>query len=154
MRGKYDANVKITGLNSARTLMYITPAANTIVMMKYTSVTDATVTPVSQQIECKWQRVNALGTPTATALTPSPHETGDQAAASVVKGNVTASEPTYVANTDVGHESANVLAGWRYEPDDEGQVMSPGSTWGLVLVSTPGTAFDANVLATFRELGG
>ena len=62
--------LKISGLNSARTLLYITAPATRCVEILSAKVTDAS-NATNQQLECCWQQIGTLGTPTATPLTPS-----------------------------------------------------------------------------------
>jgi len=152
MRGVYTANIKISGLAAAKTLMYITVPADKVVEILSASTTNAT-NETNEQIECTLQRVTTLGTPTATTLTPAKHEPGDQVAGSTVKGNVTASEPTYTADTEIGREGASSLGGWYFDPTPEERPIIPGqATMGLRILAAP-TAFDAIIRLTFREIG-
>jgi hypothetical protein len=152
MRGVYEASYKISGLNSARTLLYITAPANKVVQVIGASVTNAS-NATNQQLECYVKRISSLGTPTATTVTPSPTETGDAAAGSTVKANVTGSEPTYGSNTQLGYRGFPSLAGWEYAPEPEERPHIAGSdSWGLYIPSTA-TSFDAIVRLSFREIG-
>lgn len=154
MRGVYDANIKISGLSSARTLMLITAPATAVVKILSAKVTDAS-NATNQQLECCWQLVSSLGSPTSTGITPAKHERGDQAAASTVVGNVTASEPTYTANTNLDQGGFPSLAGWQHAPiEEERIIIAPGATYGLRLLSpsTP-TSQDTDVVVKFQEIG-
>lgn len=152
MRGVYTASIKISTLNSARTLMYITAAATHVVEILEARVGDAS-NETNEQLEVTLQKVTTLGTPTATTITPAKDEVGDQAAACTVKGNVTASEPSYTANTEVGYDGVSSLAGYLYEPPATARpIIAPSATWGLQLLNTP-TAFEAIVRMRFREIG-
>lgn len=152
MRGVYRANIKISSLNSARTLLYITGAANKVIEILSAYITNSSNT-TNQQLESLWSRVTTLGTPTATTITPTPTEIGDQAAGSTVKGNVTASEPTYSATVNFGYQGWASLAGYQYAPvPEERNYISAADTWGLRMLSTP-TAFDAEIECSFREIG-
>jgi hypothetical protein len=152
MRGTYTATYKISGLTTARTLMYLTAAATHVVEIIEASVWNAS-NETNEQIECALQRVSALGTPTATVVTPAKDENGDQAAAATVKANVTASEPSYSANTEMGYAGASSLAGYLYEPPAAGRpLIPPSGTVGLRLLQAV-TAFDAIVRIRFREIG-
>lgn len=153
MRGVYTASFLISGLSAAKTLMYITTTATNMVEILSSSVTDATLT-TNQQIEVTLQRVSSLGTPTATTVTASPHEFGDQTAASTVKANVTASEPTYAADNQIGHEAASSLGGWFFDPmPEERPIIPPSATMGLRLLTSSISAQDTVVRITFREIG-
>jgi hypothetical protein len=152
MRGVYTAQVSISALAAAKTLMYVTAPADKVVEILSAEVSNKS-NETNEQLECTFQRVTTLGTPTATTLTPSKHENGDQAAGSTVKGDVTASEPTYGTNTEIGRAGFASLAGWRFDPVPEERPIIPGQgTLGLRMLSTP-TAFDAVVRITFREVG-
>lgn len=152
MRGVYTATVQIAGIAAAKTLIYVTAPADKVVEIIGASITDES-NETNEQLAACLQRVTTLGTPTATTLTPSKHEKGDQAAGSTVKGNVTASEPTYGANTELGYEGAPTLGGWRYSPlPEERPIIQGQETVGLRLISTP-TAFDCRATVVFREIG-
>lgn len=153
MRGVYVANVQISALVAAKTLMYITAPSSAVVEILSASVTNET-NETNEQLNCCLQTVNTLGTPTATTLTPSKTEAGSSSATSTVKGNVTASEPTYVSNTQIGILGFSSLAGWFYNPlPEERPVIAPSATWGLRLLTATNTAVDAVVSITFREIG-
>lgn len=152
MRGVYTATYKISALAAARTLMYIQPASGAVAELLYASVTNAS-NATNQQIECSLTMVTSLGTPTATSVTPSPHEPSDQAAGSTVKANVTASEPTYTGAVSVNDEGAPSLSGWFWEPAaNRTAIATNAKPWGIRMISTP-TAFDCLVNLTFREIG-
>lgn len=151
----YTATVAISGLNTARTLMYVTVASNKTVTIVSAAVTNAS-NETNEQIECTIQKVTTLGTPTATTLTPAKHDQGDAAMSSTVKGNVTASEPTYTSGVEVGREGAPSLTGWFFPsivlPTEALPVLTGGDTWGLRILAAP-TAFDAVVRMTLGEQG-
>ena len=151
----YDAEIKIAALAAAKTVLYITVPANKLVTLVSSGITDAS-NVTNQQLEATWQKVTTLGTPTGTTLTPAKHDLGDSVAGSTVVGNVTASEPTYTANTDLGHDAAPMLSGWYFPmnplPVASLPVFTGGDTWGLRMLSTP-TAFDAIIRVTFGEQG-
>lgn len=156
MRGVYTAEISIAALAGAtapgKTLLYITAPAAAAVEILSASVTNAS-NETNEQLLFDIRRVGTLGTPTGTPVTPTKHESGDQAAASTVKGNVTASEPTYTANTSMGKAGAATLGGWFYQPaPEERPIIPPAGTSGLLLVGTC-TAFDAQVVIVFREIG-
>lgn len=153
MRGVYDANIKISGLSSNRTLLSITAPSGKCVEILSAEVTDCS-NATNQQLDIGWQEV-ASGSPTATTLTPTKSEQGDQAAASTVLGNVTADDYTYTSNTIYARRGVPSLTGYRWEPDEkERLVIGGGATWGLVLFapSSP-TAQDTIVAVRFREIG-
>ncbi len=152
MRGVYTASIAISGLNAAKTLMYITAPATKVVEILSAAISNSS-NETNEQLLATFQTVNVLGTPTGTATTPAKHETGDQAAGSTVVGNVTASEPSYVANTEVGREGFSSLGGYFFDPTpEERPIIVAAGTLGLRMISTP-AAFDAMVRITFREIG-
>jgi hypothetical protein len=152
MRGVYTAKVKVVGLNAAKTLIYLTAPADKVLEIISAAVTNAS-NETNEQLECCLQRIGTLGTPTATTLTPSKAEPGDQASGSTAKGNVTAGEPTYTADTEWGYEGAPSLGGWRYDPvPEEREVINGGGSVGLRVLAAP-LAFDAVASITYREIG-
>ena len=152
MRGVYDAVIEIAVLNSARTVMYITAPSTKVVEVLSAAIENASVA-TSEQHKATFQKVTTLGTPTATTLTPSKHEDGDQAAASVVKGNCTSEPTTYAADTEVGKKGYSSVAGYFFGSQPEERLyITAGQTYGLRLLSTP-TSFVGIVRITFREIG-
>jgi hypothetical protein len=150
MRGVYTAALKIATLNSSKTLAYITaPATKAVEIIACTVTNESNAN--NQQMEIAIANISSLGTPTATSVTPTPHESGDQAAASTVKMNVTASEPTY--GSTISQEGAASLVGYRHEPAPEERIIvTPATSVGIRMITTP-TAFDCDVRLTFREIG-
>lgn len=159
MRGVYTAAYRIAAVTTARTLMYLTAPTNRVVEILSASVTDEN-NETNEQILCGLQRITTLATPTATTITPKPHENGDQAASSVVKANVTASEPTYPAiaqGADIpgafGLEGTPSLGGWFFDPiPEERPAIAGADSWGLRLVNAI-AATDLVIRWTFREIG-
>jgi hypothetical protein len=139
--------------------MYLTAPTNKVVEILSASLTNESA-ETNEQMLCGFQRVTTLGTPTATTVTPKPHENGDQASSSTVKANVTASEPTYPAigqGADIpgafGLEGFSSLGGWFFDPvPEERPNVAGGDTWGLRLVNNV-TAADLVLRLTYRELG-
>lgn len=152
MRGVYQLTAQLSAITSGRTLAYITAPANKVVEILSASVTAADTT--NQALEVGISRVGTLGTPTATANTPTPTEPGDQAAGSTAKHNVTASEPTYTAGADYGRENVPSVGGWRYQPTPEERLIIPGgASIGLRLHTTSPTSTNLDVNIVFREIG-
>ncbi len=154
MRGCYEASYAIAALAAAKTLMYITAPATACVEILSASVTNRS-NETNEQADCVISKISSLGTPTATTVTPSKTEQGDQAAGSTVKGEVTGSEPTYATGPAIEHGRGGFasLAGWQYAPiPEERVVIAPGASWGIRLLSSP-SAFDAAVCIRFREIG-
>jgi hypothetical protein len=150
VRGVYTAATKIAALNAAKTLLYITAPSNKVVEILACTVTQES-NATNFQMEIAIANISTLGTPTATTLTPTPHEAGDQAASSTVKANVTASEPTY--GTTITQEGAASLVGYRHEPAPEERIyVSGNSSAGVRMITTP-TSSDFDVRFTFREIG-
>lgn len=151
MRGVYTASIKGSGVNSARTLVYVTaPATAAIEIIRAWATNGSNET--NEQIECVLQRV-ASGAPTATTITPAKHENGDQASAATSKGNVTAADFAYTANTEIGYMGVPSLPGYYYDPlPEERPIIPPSGTIGLRLLSTP-AALDLICGITYREIG-
>jgi hypothetical protein len=152
MRGVYTAPYKISSVSAAKTLMYLTAPSGKVVEILSASVTNAS-NETNEQMECVLQRITSLGTPTATAVTPVKHEAGDQASGSTVAGNVTASEPTYTSDTELGRQGFASLGGWWFQPTpEERPTVANGASIGLRLLTAP-TSWDLVVSITFREIG-
>jgi len=152
MKGVYTVSIPIAALAAAKTALYITAPATKVIEILSASLTNES-NETNEQVECCLQRVNVLGAPTKTDVTPAKHENGDQAATATCAGNVTASEPSYVADTEIGREGFPSLGGWRFDPvPEERMYIPPSGTVGLRVLNSP-TAFDAIAKLTFREIG-
>ncbi len=161
MRGIYRVNYRISAVVAAKTLMYLTaPAAVSVDILAARITNESNET--NEQMVAAWQRVTSLGTPTATTVTPAKSEFGDQAAASTVKANVTANEPTYgaiaqgAAIIDVeGLMGFASLSGYFYQPTPEERLtIKVGETWGLRLIAPAvPLSFDCCIEVVFQERG-
>jgi hypothetical protein len=152
MRGVYTSNYKIAALNAAKTVMYLTAPATCAIELLSASITNESLA-TNFQFQGAITRITALGTPTATPVTPAPHENGDQAATATVKANVTGSEPTYAAGA-VWQEGAPSVPGWHWEPLSEHEriYVPPSGSIGIRIIGTI-SSFDADVRLTHREIG-
>lgn len=152
MRGVYEVSYKITGLTTARTLCYWTAPAKQVVEILSASATDAN-NLTNQQLEVVFQKIATLGTPTATAVTPSKSEQGDQATPTLWYANVTANEPSYTANTQYGYRAAASLGGWEFAPVPEERLYGAATdSWGLRLL-TAITSQDTIIRISARDIG-
>lgn len=157
MRGIYSLSHLCSGVNSARTLLAM--VATDVSPLAVDEILSAAVTNANnntrEQLRCALQRISSYGTPTATSLTPKKHEQGDQASMAFGYGNVTASEPTYASNTEVGMKGFSSLAGWKFRPQRDGRMAVPpggGSlAVGLRLLDAPSAPVDLLARITFRE---
>ena len=153
MRGVYTAKIRMTGIAAAKTLLYIVAPSTAVIELLEASVTEDGVT-TADQLEIGIDRISALGTPTATSVTPSPTEVGDQASGCTVKGNVTASEPTYSTNLD--HQSVFNEAGYYYAPlPEDRDYIPPSGSLGIRLLNpaVPANTYNFVVTAKWREIG-
>jgi hypothetical protein len=162
MQQTYEVVADIAALAAAKTLIFIT--ANKLTEIIYASVTNAD-TEASEQIECSIHKVETLGSPVGTAVTPTivdgsrgtmvsgvyvPHP-----AAATVKVNLTVEPTTYTSAPaeEIGHEGGPSVGGWYYSiPDKARKKIPAGESWGLRLLSTP-MAFNAVARVVFREIG-
>jgi hypothetical protein len=150
MKGVYTSAYKISGLNAAKTVMYLTAPSNKVVEILSCTVTNES-NATNFQAEIAIKNITTLGSPTATSVTPTPHEKGDQAAGSTTAANVTASEPTY--GSTITQEGFASLVGYRHEPAPEERIyVAPSQSVGIYFATTP-TSFDCDVRLTFREIG-
>ena len=153
MQGVYTASYDISAV-TARTLMYIT-AASTCVVKILKAVVTMRSDAAGEQVACGFQRVTTLGTPTATTVTPVAHENASATAASTVRGNVTASEPTYNTSSTFDKQGITNTLGFLHAPVEEEDFIyiPPSATVGLKFLEAATTAPDVTVTITFRELG-
>ena len=149
----YSVSMETSSISAAKTLLYLTTPNDMVVQIVSVEVV-APDDDTNEQMHCTLQRITTLGTPTATAQTAAPHASGDAAATVTIAGDVTASEPTYTANTEIGEAGAPSLTGYRQEwPDPHARpTVPPSSNIGLRLLTAPGTAKTLTVRMTFCEV--
>jgi hypothetical protein len=155
MRGVYRASGTISGVTTAKTLLYITTPATAVIEILSASITDQDE-DTSEQIYAELNRIATLGTPTATTITPKPTEEGDAASACTAKLNVTASEPTYDASGDSIKSGGNnkLGGGWEYTPlPEERNIIKPSDTVGLRLIDAIANSTDLTAEIIYREMG-
>jgi len=154
MRGVYTSVIKIAGLNGPKTLALITaPTTKVVEILGFTVTNESNATNFQFEIQIANITAGAAGI-TATTVTPTPHEAGDQAAGSTTKMNSTvpANEPTY--GSAITQEGAASLVGYRFEPPtpEDRIYVTAGTSIGFRMITTP-TAFDADTRLTFKEIG-
>lgn len=155
MRGVYRASIVITGVTTAKTLLYITTPSSAVIEILSAKVTN-TNEDTSEQVVAELNRISSLGTPTATTVTPKPTEEGSGASGVTCKGNVTGSEPTYDAAADsICNNGANKLGnGWEYTPlPEERTVIKPSDSVGLKLVDAIANSCTLVAEILYREIG-
>ena len=154
MRGVYRARVKITGVTTAKTLLYLTAHSGKPIEIYSARITDYNE-HTSEQILAELNRIATLGTPTATTITPKPTEEGSAAFGGTCKGNVTASEPTYDGEGDqISDGGANKLGGWEYVPlPEERPIIAPSDSVGLRLIDALANSSGLVAEIVFREIG-
>src|SRR5260370_13411380 len=98
MCGIYTATFKISGLNAQKTMRYLTaPAAKVVEIIAATVTNQSNVT--NQQFEVQIANITTMGTPTATAVTPTPHDARDHATRTTATDTDTRVHPTYCTAT-------------------------------------------------------
>lgn len=154
MRGVYECNGTMGATTAAATAIYLINAADMVLEILSASLTN-TSNETNEQLEACLQRITTIGTPTATAFTPAPREKGDVASSVACKFDVTASEPSYTAATEVGRKGFPSLGGWQWLPTPEERlVVSPSESIGLRLLTASPTSLVLHVNIVFREIGG
>lgn len=153
MKGAYTATIKCSTISAARTLLYITAASTKVVQILSTAIGTSGSNTTNQQLEAYWGKITTLGSPTATSITPTPMEQGDQAATSTVAGNCTVEPTTISATITHGRQGFSSLGGYQYMPvPEERFFIPPSGSWALYLASTP-TSTDFVCDVSFVEIG-
>lgn len=152
MRGVYTAEIQISSVSAAKTLMLLEAASTHVIEILAANITNMD-NDSNEQLEFGLFTVTTKGSPTGTSVTPEKHEPGDQAASSTATGNLTA-EPTAYNSKAVDRQGASNLAGYRFDPiPEERPLVKPSGLIGLRILSAPAAGFKAVAQITFRELG-
>lgn len=154
MRGVYTAQLKITGITTAKTLLYMDNPATCAIEILSAKITNSS-NETNEQLEACVAHVNSKGTPAdASTVLVAKHEVGDAASLLVdgtnLLGNLT-TEPTSYFEA-IGHKGFPSLSGWRFEPPpEERPAVAPSKAFGLRLLTAP-TSFDCIAEITWREI--
>lgn len=140
------------GWTAAGTLAYYTAPSTMVGRLREAIVGDSN-NATNQQLTFYWALITALGTPTATTITPAEHEQGGPAASGTCKMLVAASEPTYSVTQIFGRDSVPMLAGYRYDPLDKGPIIAPSASYGLYLATSTFTSFKPSIRLVIEEIG-
>lgn len=155
MRGVFRLVDTISGVTTAKTLLYITVPSDAVIEILSARIT-CQDEDTSEQIMAELNRISSLGTPTKTDITAKPTEEGAAAFGGTGHSNVTASEPTYDGESDsIFSGGANKLGGWEYVPlPEERVIISPSDNVGLRLIDAIANSSDLTAEIIFREIGG
>lgn len=149
----YEVSYPCVTVTAAQTLLYITAPSTMCGRIVHASIAVADVDTNEQTYACL-QRISSLGTPSKTDVTPAKTSNGDPSSSFTCAADVTASEPTYSASTQIGQESFPMISGWRFQPLTENEYMEikPSESVGLRLL---GAISSATVTArvVFQEIG-
>ncbi len=149
----YTASIETATATAAQTLLLLEVPATVAVIIHSAEVV-APDDDTNEQIHITLQRLAAVTTPTGTAVTPAKHATGDAASVCSVIGDVTASEPSYDSNTELGNSGASSLGGWRFEPViAERPEVPPSDAIGLRILTDRGTSKTLTARLTYEEVG-
>ena len=152
MQGVYTFQYQITGVNSARTLLYLAPSATQTMEILSAKVTQTNIT-ASEQLECMISRITSIGGPTSTTIAATLTEGTTAAFGGTAKANVTASEPTY-GSVQLDQNGWPNVGGYFYDPLPEERVtIAPGAYVGLKLLSSPVNTYTLDCTMTVRCLG-
>lgn len=153
MPRRYELSINCGAVTAAQTLLYVTAHTNRSVRILGARI-GAGTNATNQQLEATLQRIGTLGTPTGTDVTPAKHDTTDAAFAGTAKGDITASEPTYSADTQLGRSGFASLAGWQYQPyPEDAPIIKGGDSIGLRLLTASPTSLELTAAITVEEIG-
>lgn len=151
MRGVYTAQIDITGLSSAKTLMLIQAPSTGVIEIISCSVSNVN-SETSEMLNIGVYHVTTVGSPTGTSVTPEKHEKLDASSSATVTGNLSG-EPTAYASKPLDKQGINNLSGYRYDPlPEERPIVPPSGAIGLRVIDAP-ASFNASVQIVFREIG-
>lgn len=151
MKGVYTTPCKITGVNSARTVIFLKNVSSRVLEILEAKIEQCGSNTSSQQLQVGLQPCHSPGSISANqTLTSTPQEYNDQASAITAYGDLTA-EPTYAGYND--RQAAPSIGGYWYLPRKETcAYVAPSDGIGLVLLSAP-TSADFVCHIKHRELG-
>lgn len=152
MRGVYTAEISISSLSSAKTLMLLTAPSTACLEILSVSTSNLT-SETSEQLSIGLFNVTTIGSPSGTAVTPEKHENLDAAASATASGNLSG-EPSAYSSKGIDVQGVNSLSSYRYDPmPEERPIVGPSRAIGVRMLTAPTNSFDCRVQVVFREIG-
>lgn len=152
MRGVHTAEIEISSVSAAKTLLLLKAATTHVIEILAANITNMD-NDSNEQLEAGLFEVTTEGSPAGTSVTPEKHEPGDQASAATATGNLT-TEPTAYSAKGKDRQGFSNLAGYRYDPiPEERPMIKPGGLVGLRLLSAPASGFKCVAQIVYREAG-
>lgn len=151
MRGVYTAEIVISSLSTAKTILYL--QAPSTACLEILSVSTSNLTSeTSEQLSIGLYNVTTIGSPSGTSITPEKHENLDAAASCTAAGDLSV-EPSAYSSKGIDVQGINNLSGYRYDPmPEERPIVGPSRAIGVRMLTAP-TSFDCRVQVVFREIG-
>lgn len=151
MRGVYTANIEITGLSSAKTVLLLqAPSTGVleILSVRLSNLNNET----NQQWSVGLYHVTTVGSPAGTSITPEKHEKLDSSSSATALGNLS-SEPSTYATKPIDQDGPASLSGYRYDPlPEERPICPPSGAIGLRMLTTPDSV-NVSAQVVYREIG-
>jgi hypothetical protein len=153
MRGVYTVEYEVS-ISAAETLLLLEAPSDAVLEILSASITNDSIDE-NEQLEAGLYVVITKGTPSGTAVTPEPHEPGDQAVGGTYLAHLGGgSEPDAYNSVAIDHQGFSNLAGYRYDPlPEERPIIPPSGLAGLRLLSAPDAATVLVAQVVFREIG-
>lgn len=153
MRGVYTVQIEIASVSTAKTLLYGTNDANTVLEILGASVTDEDQS-TAEQLRFGLFRVTTAGSPAGASADINKTENGSSSSIVTWLSNLTA-EPTTYATDRLDQQGVLNVGGYYYDPLPEvRKYISPSKAFGLKLLNAPTNAVRLIAQITYRELGG
>lgn len=151
MRGVYTANLEITGLSSAKTVILL-QAPSTGVL----EILSVRLSNLNNETNEQWSvglyHVTTVGSPAGTSITPEKHEKLDASSTVTALGNLT-DEPTAYSSKPIDQDGPASLAGYRYDPlPEERPICPPSGAIGLRMLTAP-SSVNVSAQIVYREIG-
>lgn len=153
MYGVYVAEIEISSLSAAKTVLLGEAPNNMCVEILEAHLTNANVN-TQEQLLAGLFLVTTKGSPAGSSVNVQKTEKGSPNTGLTWLGNLT-TEPTTYDSAPFAKEGVSDLQGYHYEPVPEArQIISPSGLFGLRLLVAPSNAFKAVGVIVYRQLGG
>lgn len=143
----YTTTYQIEGLNQDETLLLLMGASDRHLVVHRA---EATFQGANQQLTCSLEEVETLGSPTGTLVPPFAPGSSEEAGATVL-ADITAGEPEYLENSELGKASFPSAAGWLLQPPTADRPRyNRGANVGIRLLTAPAST-NCIVTITWHE---
>lgn len=154
MRGVYCAQAEIASLAAAKTVLLGQTSANICLEILEVRLSNGNVSALEQLLIGLYLVTTVGSAAGSSGVNIQKNENGDASTVVTWLSDLT-TEPTTYNAAPIDYQGVSNLSGYEYVPlPEDRKIISPSTYFGLRLRNTPSSAFKAECMIKYREIGG